>query len=56
MSDYGYICLDTEFINNISIIELSVFSIADRGAVPSALPPGPQPEMDCAARQTENHA
>ena len=30
MSDYGYICLDTEFINNISIIELSVFSIADR--------------------------
>lgn len=25
-----YICLDTEFVNNVAIIELSVFSIADR--------------------------
>lgn len=30
MQDSDYICLDTEFVNNISIIELSVFSIADR--------------------------
>lgn len=30
MADTEYICLDTEFVNNVSIIELSVFSIADR--------------------------
>lgn len=30
MADTEYICLDTEFVNNISIIELSVFSIAGR--------------------------
>lgn len=30
MADTEYICLDTEFVNNISIIELSVFSISGR--------------------------
>ncbi len=30
MADFEYICLDTEFVDNISIIELSVFSITDR--------------------------
>ncbi len=49
MSDYGYICLDTEFINNISIIELSVFSIADRELYHRLFRPARN-------RQTENHA
>ena len=30
MPDTEYICLDTEFVNNITIIELSVYSIAAR--------------------------
>lgn len=30
MTDTEYICLDTEFVNNITIIELSVYSIAGR--------------------------
>lgn len=30
MPDTEYICLDTEFVNNITIIELSVYSIAGR--------------------------
>lgn len=30
MTDTEYICLDTEFVNNVSIIELSVFSISGR--------------------------
>ncbi len=30
MAETAYICLDTEFVNNVAIIELSVFSIADR--------------------------